>query len=439
MRPYYLGIDVSKGYADLVIMDEHKLTIEENFQLDDTFKGHCHLHEILDLFFKSHPDSVLYAAVESTGGYENNWFDTLVNFQNSMNIHTARLNPLGVNANSKAGLKRNSTDKISAENVAEYMIAHPEKILYGQQDPFSSLRKQWSFVRMLTKQSTQLFNQLESLIYSAAPELIAYCKDGVPLWILRLLVKYPTSDKLSRARKTSVSKIPYITNDRAKTLIANAKKSIASADDNVTAQLISATAKQIISLKETVRLQEKLMAKQCAVPEVDPFMSFNGISYYSAIGLMLEIQTVKRFANVKKPASFFGIHPALEISGDGGKKACMSKMGRKAPRHILFMVALSAINCNPLIKDIYEQRLEKGMEKPAAIGYCMHKILRIIYGMLKHNMAFDPKIDSENREKKACSEKSGSEDKNRRYQNFDSDAPISGRQNKKRKERKLSH
>jgi len=40
------------------------------------------------------------------------------------------------------------------------------------------------------------------------------------------------------------------------------------------------------------------------------------------------------------------------------------------------------------------------MEKMAAIGLCMHKILRIIYGMLKHNRAFDPEIDWKNRGKR---------------------------------------
>ena len=29
------------------------------------------------------------------------------------------------------------------------------------------------------------------------------------------------------------------------------------------------------------------------------------------------------------------------------------------------------------------------MKKMAAIGLCMHKILRIIYGMLKNNQAYD--------------------------------------------------
>jgi len=50
MQPYYLGIDVSKGYADFVILSTKKQRIEDNFQLDDTFDGHYRLYEKLDLF-----------------------------------------------------------------------------------------------------------------------------------------------------------------------------------------------------------------------------------------------------------------------------------------------------------------------------------------------------------------------------------------------------
>jgi hypothetical protein len=32
MQQYYLGGDVSKGYADFVILDSQKQRIEENFQ-----------------------------------------------------------------------------------------------------------------------------------------------------------------------------------------------------------------------------------------------------------------------------------------------------------------------------------------------------------------------------------------------------------------------
>ncbi len=115
----------------------------------------------------------------------------------------------------------------------------------------------------------------------------------------------------------------------------------------------------------------------------------------------------------------------------------MSKQGRKEARHILFMVSLAAIRHNPLISRIYKERQEKGMERMAAIGYCMHKILRIIYGMLKNNTVFDPAIDEKNRENHM--ERQGvSKDKSRRVQDYDAKAPVSRRQSLKRKERNSS-
>ncbi len=439
MQQYYLGVDVSKGYADFVILDDKKQPVEKNFQLDDTFDGHCYLYERLCKFFNEHPESIINSAVESTGGYENNWFNTLIKFQGTLNLRTARLNPLGVSANSKADLKRNITDKISAQNVGEYMIAHAEKVSYQEEDHLAGLRKQWGFIQMLTKQKTQLLNQLESLLYTANPDLLTYCKDGVPEWVLKLLVCYPTADKLSKGRVASVAKIPYISSGRAQELVANAKKSIASATDKTTAQLIIATAEQILHLKEVIKSQTKIMAEECSLPGVDLLKTFIGISDFSAIGLILEIQTVERFSCVKKLASFFGLHPVFKISGDRSSGFRMSKKGRKEPRHILFMVTLCAIQSNPLIRSIYLEHVEKGMSKMAAIGACMHKILRIIYGMLKHNKAFDPEIDRQNRDKTSQRKKTSSKDKNRRYQDFDSKAPISRRQERKRKEQEQSH
>jgi hypothetical protein len=70
----------------------------------------------------------------------------------------------------------------------------------------------------------------------------------------------------------------------------------------------------------------------------------------------------------------------------------------------------------------------------------MHKILRIIYGMLKNNTAFDPKIDRANRQRmvpdKTVNVKTGKE---RRFEGYDPIAPVSRRQRKKRMEREQSH
>ncbi|MEA3344573.1 MAG: IS110 family transposase [Patescibacteria group bacterium] len=440
MKSFYLGIDVSKGYSDFVIINKKKKIMLQNFQLDDTFDAHCRLHKVLSTFLTGHPKATLYAGMESTGGYENNWYNSLTRFQASLNIKTARLNPYAVVHNSKADLKRNKTDKISAQDVAEYLVAHPEKVTYQQHDQMASLRKQWGFIRMLTKQNAQLLNQLNSLLYTANPELLSFCQDGMPGWILKLLLKYPTAMQLGKARAKTLLKIPYVTKERAQLLIADAKRSVASSTDAVSAQLVSATSRQIKHLKKTIAEQTNLMAEQCDLPEVALLKTFIGISDASAIGLIIEIQSIARFKTSKKLASFWGIHPVYKISGDGSGGFKMSKQGRKEPRKILFNVAMTAIVYNPVIKELYEYHLENGKAKMDAIGICMHKIVRIIYGMLKNNTAFDPKIDQANRKRmikgKATKNKTG---KSRRFEGYDPAAPVSRRQRNKRVEQELSH
>jgi transposase len=435
-----MGIDVSKGYADFMIINAQKKPVIQGFQLDDTFEGHQALYNIVGRFLAKHPNSMLFAGMESTGGYENNWYNALVAFQSSLDIQTARLNPLGVKRNSQADLKKNTTDKISAQNIAEYLVAHPEKVVYQQQDQLAGLRKQWGFVQMLTKQRTQFLNQFKGLLYTNNPELLGYCQSETPAWVLKLAIKYPSAARLKRANVKSVAKIPFVSKEKAQQLVADAKRSVASATDTETEQLIIATARQITHLNQTIDAQSQRMTNTCKLPEVELLKTFDGISDKSAIGLIIEIQTVERFATAKKLVSFFGVHPVYKISGDGVGGIKMSKQGRKQPRHILYMITLAAIKCNPLIKQIYEKYQKNSKHNMAAMGICMHKILRIIYGMLKHNKPFDPQIDIANRKRSAQSKKAAPrKNASRRFQAYDTKAPVSRRQKKKRLERDRSH
>jgi transposase len=440
MKPFYMGTDVSKGYADFMIIDAQKKPVIKGFQLDDTFEGHQSLYNIVGRFLSEHSNAMLFVGLESTGGYENNWYNSLTAFQGSLNIQTARLNPLGVKRNSQADLKKNTTDKISAQNIAEYLVAHPEKVTYQQQDQLAGLRKQWGFIQMLTKQRTQFLNQFKGLLYTSHPELLRYCQTETPVWVFKLVVQYPSAARLKRAKAKTVAKIPFVSTDKAKQLVADAKRSVASATDTATEELVVATARQIIHLNKTIDEQIRRMIKSCDVPEIELLKTFPGISDKSAIGLYIEIQTVKRFTSAKKLASFFGVHPVYKISGDGVGGIKMSKQGRKQPRHILYMVALAALQCNPLIKHIYEKHQKSGKHNMAAMGILMHKILRIIYGMLKHNKPFDPRIDIANSHRNVPAKKASPErNSSRRFQAYDSKAPVSRRQKKKRLEQDGSH
>jgi transposase len=439
MSNYYLGCDVSKGYADFIILDRTKKIVEPVFQLDDTFEGHNQFYRFLQVFFKQHPESTLFSAVESTGGLENNWLSMFKRLSDFMDIKSTRINPVGPNALHKASLQRNSDDAISAKLIAEYLITYPDKVNYSADDPYASLRKQWNLIETYKKQKTQLLNQLNILLYTSMPFLMNYTRNGIPNWILSMVNKYPSSSKLARAKESTLAKIPYVSHNRAKLIIADAKQSISSVDDEATSFVIISVVEQILHLKNNIERHKMFMLTHCRLPEVELVQSYPGIGIYSAIGLVLNIVSIDRFPSAKHLASYFGVHPVYKKSGDGTWGFHMSKKGRVAPRNILYMAARSSIIHNPLIKEVYINHLKRGNTKLSALGVCMHKILRIVFGILKHQKEFDPEIDKQNRNKtRNLKKKKVSSEIKRRYQENSDDAPVSRRQSIKRRKRKQS-
>jgi transposase len=440
----YLGGDVSKGYADWAILSANKQRVLENFQLDDTYAGHCKLYTVLKSYFDKHPDLEMYSAVESTGGYENNWIKTLKSYQKAFNLRVARINPSGVNYNRKAAMNRNVTDATSAVSIAEYMIDHPGNISYDQDEKWKTLCRHWSFVEMQKSQRTQTINQMEAMLYNANPSLLRFKKDKLPNWLLQLIIKCPTASRLAKAKPENLARIHYLTLPRAQRLVAEATQTIASATDRNAELLVRQMALQIQSFDKNIKSQMQLIERDLTCPEIILLKSFKGIDTTSAIGLLLEIVSVERFARVKSISCNYGVHPKYKKSGDKIIGVRMSKQGSKNMRKILFNIAKGAIVYNPVIKEVYQRKVSEGMPKMAAIGVCMHKILRIVYGMLKNNQPFNPEIDRLNfeRSKSKQDEKKLQEyvniKKGRRYQKFDETAPISKKQTKKRKEHDLS-
>ena len=79
MKIGYLGIDVSKGYSDFVLLNKKKEELESCFQLDDNQEGHFQLLNLLKNLLEKHCLTGIEAVMESTGGYENNWLCLLKN------------------------------------------------------------------------------------------------------------------------------------------------------------------------------------------------------------------------------------------------------------------------------------------------------------------------------------------------------------------------
>lgn len=414
-RSAFLGIDVSKGYADFILLDPDKQTLEEPFVLDDTRQGRHILTELIDKWF-SGGITQLYCGVESTGGYENNWFNLLCGVaasygEQGQTLRVARINPKAVKSCGEAGMVRTQTDPISAKTIASYLSNWPDKVRYspGEEAPHDPIwmetRQHLSFMNLLVKQKTQLINQLEKLLYGHLSELLIYCRHGIPGWLLRLLARYPTRQRLLGAGPDKVATIRGISPAKSQSLLAKLDpgESLTSAS---MARTIQKTARQALHLAQLIQAEEAWLVGQFNDhPDVKLVESIKGVGLPSAVRLIAELEDISRFDSIKALCAYFGVHPTWKKSGDGIWYQGMSKKGRPAVRATLFMCGLSAIRWNPDLRRLYHNFRKKGMNHYQAMGVVMHKLLRIVYGVLKNQTPYDPQIDRANRQQAAQKQK----------------------------------
>lgn len=448
----FLGIDVSKGYADFVLLAEDKSILCEDFQLTDNPGGRAKLKELIEIWLTDAAEH-LYCGVESTGGYENNWYFYLKSLARNKPLSVARLNPRGVKAVGTAILTRTITDAVSAYNIALYLIGYPEKISYQNasisvDSKCKEGRQQYTYLMMLKKTKVQFSNQFEKVLYQHFSEVMIYCRNGAPAWLLRMLTRYPSARSVLKAGPAKLVQIKGISSGRALSLIKKMEGSLQNSSTQIE-HLIMMTAKEILHKKDLIENEKQYLYDLYHEDEDVKLMStINGIGDQSAIELMLEIEGVDRFELCKKISSYFGVHPQYKQSGDGTWSSHMSKQGRGQVRSILYMAALTGARCNPILKQLYARFRAKGMHHYQAMGVVMHKLLRIIYGVLKNKQPFSVEVDEKNQKRSMEKQKENElvlkeqkkikKQKKYRYQDLSTDAPISRRNEQKRKKQMAS-
>jgi len=208
MNKAFIGIDVSKGYMDACLVNEEGKVVEHYEKLYECREHHDllveHFKDILDKGYSS-----VHCGLESTGGYENNWFRTISDNNFDGRVSVVRINPKRIHHESRTNMTRTVTDPVAAFTIADHLRKNLDKLT---QHPTTSnemynARKLYKFICLLQKQKNQISNQLEKLIYENIPELAFWCKHGVPKWMLALLKQYPGKDKLCRAHISKMIKI----------------------------------------------------------------------------------------------------------------------------------------------------------------------------------------------------------------------------------------
>lgn len=433
----YLGIDVSKGYADFCLLDCQKQLVDKVFQLDDNQQGHQILKGYLQQLVRS--GHRVACGLESTGGYELNWLRLIRQLSKELSVEVFKLNPKGIKHQIESTLKRTITDGVSARGIAEYLVNNQAeyqgvwKKNTHQKEAITSSQHCFNLVMGLIKQQTARYNQLEKLIYQGFPELLTYCKNGIPNWMIRLLKVYPGAAAVRRAQVRGVDAIKGITRTKADKIKMMAKESVSGSSEPLEELMIKTLAEDIEHHQKRIEQLKRSLIESGRNEQTDLICSIRGIGEWTATALTILLGDTGRFEGTDQLASFYGVHPRFKQSGDGKWGVRMSKQGNSAMRAVLYVAANNVILHNPYFKKLYNHYISKGKKRRAVVGIIMHKLLRIIYGMLRNHQPFDQDIDEANQQKNSNKTVSFISTKSRRYQQLETNAPISRSNHKKRR------
>ncbi|EGY28976.1 Transposase, partial [Candidatus Regiella insecticola 5.15] len=155
-------------------------------------------------------------------------------------------------------------------------------------------------------------------------------------------------------------------------------------------EIISALKQQIEEIKEKIKNHidsDPDLKKNKALLESIP-----GIGAILSASLLAYVGNVSKFSNSKEVVAYAGLNPKRCESGLFKGRSRLSKRGHTELRRVLYMPALAAISCNPIVKAQWQRLVSR--HKGGKIGVCaaMRKLLQLAYGVLKSGVPFDAKI-----------------------------------------------
>jgi transposase len=119
--------------------------------------------------------------------------------------------------------------------------------------------------------------------------------------------------------------------------------------------------------------------------------SIPGVGNTTAAKVMAYLGDTRRFKNAKALAAFIGVTPRLKLSGSSVRgRSMISRSGHAEIRRSLYMPALVALKHNPIIKTFGERLKAGGLAPKAVVAASMHKLVHLIYGILKSGRPFNP-------------------------------------------------
>lgn len=388
----YVGIDVAKSKHDCFIIDSDGVIHIDNLKITNDRAGFNTLLETILNALNGKSVKNAKVGLEYTGHYSLN----IKRFLESEGFAVTCFNPLETNAFRKAStLRKTKTDKCDAKTIATMLF-------YGNSIPTSAPPYQILELKSLTRHRFRLigyrgklrvsFTRIIDVVFPEFPDFI---------WSIhqkssqQLLLELPTPDAIAKCHLTRLTNLIHKESrgkygrEKAIALRNLAASSIGLSDEALAFEL-----QQTIRMIQNVQTEIDALDKKIKsiVQELDtPLLTIPGISYTLAAIILAEIGDIANFTNPSKLQAFAGLDPATYQSGKyTASYSTMVKRGSTYLRWAIFQAARLVAMRDKTFADYLAKKRSEGKHFNVALSHVSKKLLRTIFYMLKHNVAFVP-------------------------------------------------
>jgi transposase len=312
-----LGIDIAKAKFDVT------LVTGEGRKRHRTFANQANGFAQLSAWLAAQQATVVHACLEATNIY----WEALAEYLHAQGHQVSVVNPVRIAGYAKSQLRRNKTDKLDSEVIADFCATQQPSLWTPPTTEQKTLRSLERHRQALLKTRTQQTNR----------------------------------------RSTCTEPLVQKSLD---TLIGTLDSELAQVEANI-AELVK---------------QQSELCEQLAL-----LTSITSIGEKTAIKLMAELYDLAEYPNANALDADAGLSPARHDSGHSvHRKPKLCKVGKPAVRGALYLPALNAMRHNPIVRNLAQRLRAKGKSEMVIIGAAMRKLLHLVYGVSKHKTPFDP-------------------------------------------------
>lgn len=387
MYSYFVGIDIAKNthWASCISSDGE--IILEPFSFSNDNSGFQKFISKLESFDKTK----ILIGLESTAHYGENIISYLFN----LNFKIGLINPIQTANLRRSNIRKTKNDKVDTKIIIKALSLGNYSLITSRDINNLKLkglcRSRRNLVTMRSKAKIQLVSYLDQIF----PELASFFKGNLHLNVsYQLLKQFSSPKEISNIHLTKLTNIlhdnshgRYAKQDAIR-LRELAKSSVGIDNTSLSLQIKHAIL-QVELYNEQIAEVETLY-KQILDEMNTPILSIPGMSYNQASIIIGCIGDINRFEHSCQLLAYAGLDPSVIQSGNfQAMSTRMSKRGSGMLRYALVFSAHNVVKNNQTFRDYYELKRSQGKSHYCSLGHVAHKLVRIIFKMLKENVTFN--------------------------------------------------